>query len=72
MIEAADIKNMVRWKEKDTNAVKFSDHEIYHAVNEVLRYIRARLANQQSDLLEREKVYECGDFADGAALAERP
>lgn len=68
MIEAADIKNMVRWKEKDTNAVKFSDHEIYHAVNEVLRYIHARLANQQSDLLEREKVYECGDFADGAAL----
>ena len=62
MIDAKHLKEMVRWKEKDMDEVRFSDYEIYHAMNEVLRYIRACLANQQSDLLEREKVYEIGDF----------
>ena len=57
---------MVRWKEKDMDEVRFSDYEIYHAMNEVLRYIRAHLANMQSYLLEREKVYEIGDFMNGA------
>ena len=66
MIDAKHLKEMVRWKEKDMDEVRFSDYEIYHAMNEVLRYIRACLANQQSDLLEREKVYEIGDFMNGA------
>ena len=66
MIDAKHLKEMVRWKEKDMDEVKFSDYEIYHAMNEVLRYLRARLANMQSDLLEREKVYEIGDFVNGA------
>ena len=66
MIDAKHLKEMVRWKEKDMDEVRLSDYEIYHAMNEVLRYIRARLANQQSDLLEREKVYEIGDFTNGA------
>ena len=66
MIDAKHLKEMVRWKEKDMDEVRFSDYEIYHAMNEALRYIRARLANQQSDLLEREKVYEIGDFTNGA------
>ena len=66
MIDAKHLKEMVRWKEKDMDAVKFSDYEIYHAMNEVLRYLRAHLANMQSDLLEREKVYEIGDFVNGA------
>lgn len=68
MIDAKHLKEMVRWKEKDMDEVRFSDYEIYHAMNEVLRYIRARLANQQSDLLEREKAYKVDDFTDGAAL----
>ena len=66
MIEAKHLKEMVRWKEKDMDEVRFSDYEIYHAMNEVLRYLRAHLANMQSDLLEREKVYEIGDFVNGA------
>ena len=66
MIDAKHLKEMVRWKEKDMDEVKFSDYEIYHAMNEVLRYLRAHLANMQSDLLEREKVYEIGDFVNGA------
>lgn len=66
MIDAKHLKEMVRWKEKDMDEVRFSDYEIYHAMNEVLRYIRAHLANMQSDLLEREKVYEIGDFVNGA------
>ena len=66
MIDAKHLKEMVRWKEKDMDAVKFSDYEIYHAMNEVLRYLRAHIANMQSDLLEREKVYEIGDFVNSA------
>jgi hypothetical protein len=66
VIDAKHLKEMVRWKEKDMDEVKFSDYEIYHAMNEVLRYLRAHLANMQSDLLEREKVYEIGDFVNGA------
>ena len=66
MIDAKHLKEMVRWKEKDMDAVKFSDYEIYHAMNEVLRYLRAHLANMQSDLLEREKVYEISDFVNSA------
>ena len=66
MIDAKHLKEMVRWKEKDMDEVRFSDYEIYHAMNEVLSYLRARLANMQSDLLEREKVYEIGDFTNGA------
>lgn len=66
MIDAKHLKEMVRWKEKDMDEVRFSDYEIYHAMNEVLRYLRAHLANMQSDLLEREKTYEIGDFVNGA------
>jgi hypothetical protein len=66
VIDAKHLKEMVRWKEKDMDEVRFSDYEIYHAMNEVLRYLRAHLANMQSDLLEREKVYEIGDFVNGA------
>jgi hypothetical protein len=68
VIDAKHLKEMVRWKEKDMDEVKFSDYEIYHAMNEVLRYLRAHLANMQSELLEREKVYKADDFTDGAAL----
>lgn len=66
MIDAKHVKEMVRWKEKDMDEVRFSDYEIYHAVNEVQRYLTARLSNMQSDVLEREKVYEIGDFVNGA------
>ena len=68
MIDATQIKDTVRWKEKDVNEVRFSDYEIYHAINEVLRYITARLANMQSDLLEREKTYGRDEFVGGAAF----
>lgn len=71
MLDATRIKQMVRWKEKDTDEVRFSDYEIWDAINEVLRYVANRLANMQSDVTEREKV--CDDatvFADGVPLPD--
>lgn len=71
MLDATRIKQMVRWKEKDTDEVRFSDYEIWDALNEVLRYIANRLANMQSDVTEREKVYDdVAVFADGAPLPD--
>lgn len=71
MLDATRIKEMVRWKEKDTDEVRFSDYEIWDALNEVLRYIANRLANMQSDVTEREKVYDdVAVFADGAPLPD--
>jgi hypothetical protein len=66
LIDATRIKDMVRWKERDTDEVRFSDYEIYYAINEVLRYLTVHLSNMQSDVLEREKIYKISDFIDGA------
>ena len=62
MIEAARVRDEVRWKEKDTDAVRFSDYEIWDALNEVLRYASNRLANLQSDVTERMRTYRQRDF----------
>ena len=71
MLDATRIKEMVRWKEKDTDEVRFSDYEIWDALNEVLRYTGNRLANMQSDVTEREQVYDDADaLAVGAPLPE--
>lgn len=71
MLEATRIKDMVRWKEKDTDEVRFSDYEIWDALNEVLRYLANRLANMQSDVTEKEQVYNDADaLAAGAALPD--
>lgn len=61
MLDATHIKDMVRWKEKDTDELRFSDYEVWDAMNEVLRYVANRLANMQSDVTERERVYEEAD-----------
>lgn len=58
MIELDTISHIIRWKEKDINAVRFSDYEIIQALDEVLRYISQHLANMQSDLVERSIAYE--------------
>ena len=71
MLDATRIKEMVRWKEKDMDEVRFSDYEIWDALNEVLRYVANRLANMQSDVTEREKVYDdAAVFADGVPLPD--
>ena len=67
MIDAKRTKDMIRWKERDTDEVRFSDYEIYYAINEVLRYLTVHLSNMQSDVLERERIYKVSDFIGGAA-----
>lgn len=66
MIEAARVRDEVRWKEKDTDALRFSDYEIWDALNEVLRYVSNRLAHLQSDVTERMRTYRDtgGTFAE--------
>lgn len=68
MIEAARVRDEVRWKEKDMNAVRFSDYEIWDALNEVLRYVSNRLAHLQSDVTERMRTYKERDL--GVAFDE--
>lgn len=72
-MQTNQIIRLVRWKEHDTDEVRFSDYEILAALNEVLRYIGQRLSNQQSDLLERTARYDVpgADYAEeGAALPD--
>jgi hypothetical protein len=73
MIEAVRVRDEVRWKEKDTDALRFSDYEIWDALNEVLRYVSNRLAHLQSDVTERMRTYRDtnGSLAEeGATLPE--
>ena len=70
-MEVDRILSLIRWKERDTDEVRFSDYELMEALNEALRYVGARLANKQSDLLERTADYDAQESGeDGAPLPE--
>ena len=58
MIDAKEIKGLVRYKEKDNNEIKWSDYDIKNALNEALRYINQSRGLQNSDFLEKEYIVD--------------
>lgn len=51
MIDVLQLKNMIRYKLKDSNEVTYSDYDILNAINQCLRYVNQYYAN--SDFLEK-------------------
>lgn len=58
MIEASRVLRMVRQKEQDNDAVKYSDYDIEQAINEVIRYLSIDLAHKDSEYLRHSKDYD--------------
>lgn len=52
MIEVKRLINRIRYKNKDFNAIQFSDYDILQTINECLRYVNQSYAMKNSDFLE--------------------
>lgn len=57
MIKAKNVLIDVRYKNSDSDEVKFSDYDIKNAVNEAIRYISQNQALQNDDYFETSKEY---------------
>lgn len=58
MIDAKEIKRLVRYKQRDNDEIKWSDYDIKNALNEALRYINQSRGLQNSDFLEKEYIID--------------
>lgn len=53
-----ELKRLIRFKSRDNNEIRFSDYDIREALNECIRYFNNSYALQNSDFLEKLKVYD--------------
>lgn len=60
MITVKELKNLVRYKLKDNNAVTYSDYDIFQAINECLRYVNQYYTG--TDFLEKIKHFNQDDI----------
>ncbi len=51
MITVKELKNLIRYKQKDNNAVQYSDYDILQSLNECIRYMNQYYLN--TDFLEK-------------------
>lgn len=69
MITYKELRQLIRFKEKDNNEIRFSDYDIKMAVNECIRYFNNSLALQSSDFLEKAVTYSEEDMNNEVAAA---
>jgi len=77
MIEAKKVIRLVRYKVADNDETKYSNYDIYNALNEALRYITQSQALVNSDFLEKMRIYDesnhcdtCSFVLEGVALPD--
>lgn len=62
MIQAKQVMRLIRQKEKDNDEVRFSDYDIWQAVNECIRYLNASLSNKDSEYLQKSQDFIQNDI----------
>jgi hypothetical protein len=57
VIDVKKIVRQIRTEQKDNNEIKFSDYDIFNALNKCIRYVNQSFSMKNSDFLERSKEY---------------
>lgn len=69
MISVNKLIRQIRYKVKDTDETKYSDYDVYNALNEALRYITHSQAVVNSDFLEKMKIYDACNYEEPVNFA---
>lgn len=69
MIEVSKVLRLIRYKLRDIDETRYSDYDIYNALNEALRYISSSQALTNSDFLEKMRIYDASNISSDYSFA---